>query len=65
MINGGLYFLFLYLIGRYLWRSAFPLLRFFDKKLSFHILFFSAPRAHPSQEYDEQKAAVVVAVLPF
>jgi len=32
----------------------------FSTKPSFHILSSSASRAHPSQDYEEQKAVVVV-----
>jgi len=40
-IEGGLYFLFLYLIETYRWRSVFPWLRFVEQTLLSHSILFS------------------------
>jgi len=40
-IKSGLHFLFIYFIERYRWRSVFPWLRFVEKILLSHSIFFS------------------------
>ena len=41
IIKGGVYFFFLYLMGRYRKRSVFPWLRFVDQTLFLHSVLFS------------------------
>jgi len=41
IIRSSLYFLFLYLLERYKWRSTFPWLRFVDRTIFSYSIIFS------------------------